>query len=451
MKSASDETSSKPDGVEEADSQPCANIIGETGIVAPVVGWLNSTFVSLRVRDFRVLWIGGLASYVAFFMAMIVQSVVAFGVAGNNQAVGLVVFGQGFAMATMGPIGGAFADRWPKRRVIATFQGGSALIFSSLAWLIATDQIDIMRLAIGSTLIGVTLAFLGPARQGMVVDMVPLELRGNAMAITNVANTGARVLGPALAGILLAADWSGPVGAYLTMALLYATSALSLLFLPKSVVRAGARERPIFADIIDGVQYVVHHRRLFLLMAFFVTVILSGFPHVTVLPGLIENVFGRPASEVSQLFIASALGALLASVSVARFGDSPRAHVIYTTLGCLFGTSLVGVALAPSLGWVMLAMFGVGAGSGAFQTLNAAVIARVTEPAYMGRVMSLVILAFAGFGLMALPYGALADWIGERQTLLAMGVVVLALCAGLGSALARQRWDAPLGRIGTTK
>jgi MFS family permease len=224
------------------------------------------------------------------------------------------------------------------------------------------------------------------------------------------------------------------------MALLYVVSALSLVLLPRSVVRAGARSRPIFADIIDGVRYIVHHRRLLLLMGFFVTVILSGFPHVTVLPGLVENVLGRPATEVSQLFVASAIGALSASVSVARFGDSARAHVVYTALGCVFGVSLVGVSLAPSLGWVMVAMFGVGAGSGGFQSLNGAVIARQTEPAYMGRVMSLVILAFAGFGLMALPYGVLADLVGERRTLLLMGGVVLGLCVVLGSAVARENW-----------
>ena len=403
-----------------------------------LAGWLKTTFGALEVRDFRVVWFGGLASFVAFFMAMIVQSVVAFEIAGNNKAVGFVVFGQGFAMAALGPIGGAFADRWPRRRVIAISQSISAIVFVALAWLVASGNINIVRLTIASTLIGATVAFLGPARQAMVVDVVSHDRRGNAMALNNIANTGARVVGPAVAGVLLASAWSGAVGAYLTMSLFYAVSALSLLLLPKSVVREDARSRPIFADVADGVRYVVHHRRLLLLMSFFVTVILAGFPHVTVLPGLIENVLGRPASEVSQLFVSSAVGALLASIGVARFGDSPRAHVIYTGLGCLFGTSLVAVSLAPSLPWVMAGMFGVGAGSGGFQTLNGAVIAREIEPEYMGRVMSLVILAFAGFGLMALPYGVLADRIGERQTLLTMGCVVLGLCTVLGAALARE-------------
>ena len=79
-------------------------------MVVRVLAWLKATFAALEVRDFRGLWFGGLASFVAFFMAMIVQSVVAFNIAGNNKAVGLVVFGQGFAMLALGPIGGAFAD-----------------------------------------------------------------------------------------------------------------------------------------------------------------------------------------------------------------------------------------------------------------------------------------------------------------------------------------------------
>jgi MFS family permease len=275
----------------------------------------------------------------------------------------------------------------------------------------------------------------------MVVDLVPFERRGNAMAITNIANTGARVVGPAVAGVLLSWDRSGPVGAYLAMAGLYATAACSLLWLPKSVVRADARDRPVFADVAAGLRYVAGHRRLLLLMSFFVTVILTGFPHVTILPGLVENVLGRDAADVSVLFATSATGALTASLAVARFGDSPRAHVVYTAMSTLFGVGLAGIAVAPSLRGVAAAMFLVGAGSGGFQSLNSAVIARHTEPAYIGRVMSLVILAFAGFGLMALPYGVLADWMGERQTLLAMAGVVLGLCVALGIPLARQDWS----------
>ena len=108
-------------------------------------------------------------SFLAFFMAMIVQSVVAFDISGDNEAVGTVVAGQGIAMAAFGPLGGAFADRWPKRRVIAISQGVTVFTFVALAGLVARGQINIELLAAGSVVIGATLAFLGPARQGLVV------------------------------------------------------------------------------------------------------------------------------------------------------------------------------------------------------------------------------------------------------------------------------------------
>lgn len=404
--------------------------------------WLKETFAALAYRNFRVQWLGGLTSFVAFFMAMIVQSVVAFDISGDNEAVGLVVAGQGFAMAALGPLGGAFADRWPKRRVIAVAQGLTVITFVLNAFLIATNQITIEWLALGSVVIGATLAFLGPARQSLSVELVPREMRSNAMAVSNVANTGARVVGPAVAGALLVWPAVGAVGTYLCMAFLYATSAISLLLLPKSIVREGAQEKPVFADIWEGLRYLAGHPQLRLLVALFVLVILAGFPHVTVLPGLVENVYGLAAADVSVLFVASAIGALSASLFVARFSTSPNAHWIYIGHGLLFGFSLLGLAVAPTFEWLTVGMFLVGFGSGGFQSLNAAVIAHHTDADYMGRVMSLVVIAFAGFGLMSLPYGILADWLGEPRTLLIMGAAVLMICAGFGFLLRHVKEDA---------
>jgi MFS family permease len=386
-------------------------------------------FLALQIREFRILWLGTMLSFVAFFMAMIVQSVVAFEIAGNNSAVGLVVLAQGLGMGALGPIGGAFADRLPKRGVVAVGQLTATVIFVAIAWLIATERITILLLAAGAFLIGVTLAFLGPARQGLVVDLVPVARRGNAMAINNIANTGSRVVGPAVAGLLLSWEFAGSVGAYLMMALFYIFSASSLLLLPPSVSHPEARGRPVLADVVEGLSYVWGQRRLRILVLFFATVIFAGFPHVSILPGLAENVFGRSAAEASELYVASAVGALSASVWVVRYGDSRHAHFVYACMALLFGLSLLGTAWAPNYPSVLIGMFGVGVGSGGFQSLNGAVIARETEAPFIGRVMSLALLAFAGFGLMAFPYGVLADWAGERITLAVMGSVVLALTA----------------------
>lgn len=395
------------------------------------------TFASLTIPPFRLLWFGTLLAFHAFFMSTVVQSVVAFDLTGRNDAVGTVVFAQGVAMALLGPIGGAYADRLPKRRVIVAGQVVAGLVFAVLSLLVALDRIEVAWLALGSLFMGASFAFLGPARQALAVEYVPMQMRGNAMALSNVANTGSRVLGPAIAGLCLGIAGFGAAGAYAVMAGLYAISATSVAWLPHSVVRAGATEKHVFADLAEGLRYVWAHHEVRLLLLFFVTVILAGFPHVTVLPGLLENQLGIEAAEVAGLYVVSAAGALSASLAVARLADSSRALVVYSTCAFGFAASLVALAFAPGYWIAALAMFGVGASSGGFQSLNSAVIARLVEPAFIGRVMSLTMLAFAGFGLMALPFGLLADAVGERVTLAVMGAVVAVLSVGFTSALLR--------------
>lgn len=400
--------------------------------------WFSSTFAALATPSFRVLWFGTIGSFIAFFMAMIVQSVVAFELTGTNTAVGLVVAAQGAGMGGFGPIGGAYADRWPKRRVVVICQLMTAAMLCGVAALLHLERLTIEMLCAAAFVMGTSFAFMGPARQSLAVELVPDEHRGNAMAVSQIANTASRVLGPVVAGFLLAWPASGATGAYLCMAFLYMSSALSMAWIPKSVVRAEASDVSVWSSVFEGFGYVWREPRLRLLVGFFISVILIGFPHVSLLPGLVENEFGIDSQAVSTLFVASAVGALLASVSVARFADAPRALSIYTGMALLFALGLGGLALSPSLLAASLFMVLVGAGNGGFQSLNSAVIARGTAPEYMGRVMSLTLIAFAGFGLMALPFGMLADRIGEPMTLGSMAGCVLVISLVLGRALVRE-------------
>ncbi len=404
-----------------------------------MIRWFESTFGSLKVRSFRILWFGTIGSFVAFFMSMIVQSVVAFEITGTNTAVGLVLTAQGAGTAGFGAIGGAYADRWAKRRVVVICQLATALVLSLVAWLVHRQALTIEMLSVAAFVMGAAFAFLGPARQSLVVDLVPEARRGNAMAVSMIANTASRVFGPVVAGAFLGWSIGGATGAYVCMAVLYAASALSMAWIPKSIVRADAQAVSVLASVVAGFRYVFRQPRLRLLLGFFVAVILIGLPHVTVLPGLLENVYGIDSTRVSQLFFVSASGAVVASVSVARFADSARALPIYSVMAVMFGVGLVGLAWAPDLDGATACMFLVGVGSGGFQALNVAVIAKETEPEFMGRVMSLTMLAFAGFALIALPIGMLADRIGEQKTLTGMGVAVLLVAAAFGSALARHR------------
>ncbi len=393
----------------------------------------------LAIRDFRILFIGTLAAFTAFFTSTVIQGVVAFQLTGSNTAVGTAVFGQGVGMVLCGPLGGAFADRLPKRRVIAIGQLIAATCFGTLGVLYALDRIALWHLVTNSFVFGCAFGFLGPARQALAADLVPPSLLGNAMALSNVANTISRVAGPVVAGLLL--DWksAGPAAAYGVMSLLYASSALSLLWLPKSRVRPFAAEKHVVHDLVDGLRYAWNAPRLRLLLIFFVGVMLIGFPHVTLIPGLLENQLGRPAQDVTRYALAAAAGALVTSITVSRFADSPRAIRIYSAFGLAFGFALVALAAAPTFHAGLAAMVLVGAASGGFHALNGAVVARETEPAYMGRVMSLTFLAFAAFSLSALPLGLLADRFGEQRVLLGMGLSVVAVAGWMSVQVARTR------------
>lgn len=384
------------------------------------------TFSALRVPRFRHLWAGTVASYVGFFMSTIVQSVVAFEITGRNRAVGIVVFAQGLAMAFLGPLGGAFADRWPKRRILAVAQLSSAAVFTALALMLVSGALTIFWLACGTLVLGAGLSFLGPARQALTAELVPPQVRGNAMALNQVALTGGQVLGPALAGTLLATRL-GAAGAYAVMAVLYGFSATMLLRLPHSPARSNARETHVLADLAEGLRYVARHPRLRVLVLFFVATIMTGFPYVTLLPGLVENQLGRDADAISALLLVSAVGGLGASLFAARLADSRFAEPAFVAMASVFGAALALLSTAPSYALAMGVMFFVGMGVGGFQSLNGAVIVRESEGVYLGRVFSLTMLAFAGFGLMGLPIGMLADALGERIVLRGMAGLVLLL------------------------
>jgi MFS family permease len=391
---------------------------------------------ALRNPQFRLLWGGSLCAFIAFFTSNIVQQVVAFELTGQNRAVGLVVLGRGLAQITLGPIGGALADRISKRTILVVCQSFTTLVFLGLAYLMWSGRMEVMHLVVGGFLVGVTFAFLGPTRQAYVVDIVSAERRGNAVALNQVALNVSRVVGPAAAGALLAWPLTGATGAFLFMAALYLVALALQSGLPPTG-QPDPEARGLLSDLLEGLGYVRDNPRLRTLVAMFVLVVMLGFPYVTVLPGLCENQLGVDAKAVSMLFSAGAGGGLLASLLMTRVADSRWALTVYRAGGLTFGASLWLLYLSTNTLTATLAMLVVGFTSGCFTTLHGAVILRSTDPRYMGRVMSLGMLAFGAFGLISVPVGMAADRFGEGAVLAVMGSVVCLVVVVLGAVLAR--------------
>jgi MFS family permease len=394
-------------------------------------------FEALRNRHFRLLWLGSISAFVGFFTSTVVQSVVAFQLTGKNQAAGLVVSGRGLAQLLLAPVGGALADRVSKRAILVSTQSVSALVFFGLAFLMWAGQMQISYLTAGGFLVGMSFAFLGPTRSAYVVDLVEQDRRANAMALNQIALNLSRVAGPALSGILLETRALGATAAFVAMGALYAVAVLTQYMLPRTQPNPDAGRATLLGDMLDGLRYVRGNPRLRALLTMFVLTVMLGFPYVTILPGLVKNQLHLPAVMVSRLFLVSAFGGLLASLFGARMAESEHAVSAFRVAGLGFGVCLSLLYFAHGLFVAYVLLFLIGATTGAFSTLNGAVLMRTADPRYMGRVMSLAMLAFGAFGLMGLPVGRLADAIGESATLAVLGGLVCVAVIFQGLQLAR--------------
>ena len=409
---------------------------GDLAVVAPtntpVTGqsWVSSTLAALDSPVYRVIWLGSFVGFLAFNMSGTAQSVVAFDLAGNNRAVGTVMFGQGTAMLLLNPFGGTIADRLNKRLLLIVTQTVIGGVILATAILLQTGLISIPLLALGAFTTGSMFAFLGPSRASILGDIVPHDRIGNAMALLQVAGNVGRICAPFLAGALLSWGFLGASGTYFVIASMFVFVLLFTSRIPN--IRSHSSEgRSVFADMKLGIGHVRSRPRLLhgIVSYYFLTAL--GFSFFVLMPGFVKQELGRGTAEVGAMLGVAAAGGLLGSLIVASLADSKKASVYLRVAGAVGAAGLIAVGLAPGFLTAMLAMVFVGGGVAAFQTLNNSVALKETEPAYYGRVMGLMQVAWGLINLTSLPVGALADALGERTVLSGAGVGLLVVLASL--------------------
>jgi len=410
--------------------------------------WYATTFEALQFRDYRVLWWGSTLATLAFMMTRTVQSVVAFDLAGNSTAVGIVALGSGLAMIFIGPLGGVLADRLSKRLVLLFGQTLVGLCFATIGVLILTDQITIWMLVVLSFVMGLSFSFIGPTRQAYVGELVGRDLLPNAVALSQLSQGFARVVSPMLAGGLIALSISGTGGTYLVMgAIMFAVVATISLLPTSKPVPSG---KSITGNFTAGLTHVRGRPRLLVLILSFVLIVIIGMPYVTVLPAMLENELGRSSESIGVLFTLEAVGGLITGLLVAGSVRGAGAARLMFALGVLFGVGLIALAIVPSFELALVAIFFMGMGLTGFQLTNNALLMMEADQAYFGRVMSLVMIAWGGQGLTALPIGMLADRIGERPVLAIEGglIIVIVLVAAfafsvVGRGESLTSWSSP--------
>jgi MFS family permease len=397
----------------------------------------NSSFASLRLPGYRALWLSGLFTFLGVQMQVVLRAMLAWDLTESPAALGTVLLGFGLAMLVATPLGGVAADRLSKRAILLTSQ--SVLTASALGISVAllSGVAALWMLVAASVAQGAAFGFFGPARMAYTRELVGREQVGNAISLAMLSMNGSRVVAPSLAGALAGVAAIGVGGAYLVSAALSVT-ALGLLFRlgAASVAHEHSARNPV-AELIEGVRYVAGHRRLRLLMGTSFVVIVFGFNYLSFLPALILGELHMGNGALGLAMSIGAVGAVAVALPIARRADTPAAGTILVVAGALFGGSVVALGLAPSYLSALAAVAVAGAATTAYQSLSNTLALALTDDGIEGRVQSLLMLSFAGFGIAARPLGALAEVIGLRPTMVLMGSVttIAAVSFAVGSRL----------------
>ncbi|MDQ0942602.1 MFS family permease [Streptomyces sp. V1I1] len=391
-------------------------------------------FSSLKIRNYRLFATGQVVSNTGTWMQRIAQDWLVLTLTGSASAVGITIALQFLPMLLFGLYGGVLADRLPKRPLLLATQVAMGITGLALAVLTLSGHVQVWHVYLTAFLLGLVTVVDNPARQSFVAEMVGPEQLGNAVSLNSANFQSARLVGPAVAGVLITAVGSGY--AFLLNGLSFLAPIAGLLLMRNSELHKLQRAPRAKGQLREGLKYVAGRPELIwpiVLVGFIGT---FGFNFPIWLSAFVDDVYHSGASTYGLLNTLMAAGSLAGALLAARRGTS-RLRVLVGA-AVLFGVLEIVTAFAPQF-WIFavlmvpIGMFGLTVNV----TANAS-IQMATEPAMRGRVMSLFMMVFVGGTPLGAPLvGWITDTYGPRIGFAAGGTVALVAAIGVGVMLAR--------------
>ncbi|MEU3603530.1 MFS transporter [Streptomyces sp. NPDC006798] len=394
----------------------------------------TTMFSSLKIRNYRLFAMGQVVSNTGTWMQRIAQDWLVLTLTGSASAVGITVALQFLPMLLFGLYGGVLADRLPKRPLLLFTQSAMAFTGLALAVLTLTGEVRVWHVYLTAFLLGLVTVVDNPARQTFVSEMVGPDQLANAVSLNGANFQSARLVGPAVAGVLITAVGSGY--AFLFNGLSFLATIVSLLLMRPAELHKSVRAPRGKGQLREGLRYVSAHPELIwpiVLVGFIGT---FGFNFPIWLSAFVHDVYGSGAETYGLLNTLMAVGSLVGALLAARRGTSKLSILVGAAV--LFGALEIVAAFAPTF-WVFAAilvpigMFGL--------TVNVTANTRIqmaTDPAVRGRVMSLFMMVFVGGTPVGAPIvGWITDVYGPRVGFAAGGAVSLLAAIGVGLMLSR--------------
>jgi len=390
---------------------------------------LSRTFESLAIFKYRVFWLGQLVSVSGTWMQSTAQAWLVLKMTNSPLALGTVTMLQFLPVTVLTLFGGVLADRLPKRKVVFCTQTVAALQALLLAVLVLTNTVQLWQIYALALLLGVVNAFDNPTRQAFVVELVGKEHLQNAIALNSSLFNSARVIGPAIGGIVITAVGIGQ--AFLFNGLSFIPLIVGLLFLrPGQFYAVPQPQRGnMFRQLAAGVRYAAGTPEVLLILMTMAVMGTFGYNFNTILPLIAKYVLHAGAFGLGILTSALGIGSLIAALGVASARRT--SHAVLLGAAALFSVVLTLVGLSPWLPLTLALLVLLGAASIVFSASANTRLQLTTPPELRGRVMSLYFLLFAGTTpIGGFLVGVLATRMGVGATTVLFGAICLLGVAG---------------------
>ena len=406
------------------------------GAAGDPTGGVFHTFRALRHRNFRLFIGGQIISLVGTWMQNVAQSWLVYRLTHSELLLGTAWFCAQIAVFALGPLGGLAADRFSRHKLVIVTQTLSMVQALVLAALTLSGKVEVWHILALAGLLGAINAFDMPGRQALVIQMTSKEDLSNAISLNSAVFNAARVLGPGVAGLLLAAVGEGVCFAINGVSFLAVIGCLLAMRIPAGVTRPA--DSP-WSHLVDGFRYAWRDevvRRSLLLMG---AATLSGMPVLVLIPFFADDLFHRGSQGLGFLMGAMGIGAVVGTLVLARRTRVSGLPQVMVYSGLTVGASFLvfafsrwfylSLAIMPVIGYSVMRQM-----ASANTTIQTSI-----RDEYRGRVMALYSMTVVGLGPFgSLAAGAMAGTLGARVTVALGGLLAIAAAMTYGWTVRRR-------------
>jgi len=388
----------------------------------PTASWRN-TFISLRHRDYLLFWLGMLGIMAGMQMQMLARSYLVYDITNSPAILGIVAAGSAVPMLGFSLFGGAFADRFDRRRIIQAGQASFALLALAVAIVIVTDRVTWVYLLIAAVIQGIAFSFMMPARQSIIPQLVPREQITNAMALSSAAMSAMTLTAPAFAGLLYA--FAGPATVYFIISGLGFGAIVFTSLISLAGTDRGRRKRgSVIKDVGAGLAYIKSNNIVLVLLIIGLATSVLAQPFRMLMPLFIVDVYELGPRAMGLLVSAMGGASLFGALFVASISNWRRGMLLLIG-SFMSGIALVLIASVPIYYAAVLFMIPLGLGDAGRRTLNQSLVMEETDDEFRGRVMSVFMLNRGMMPLGVLPTAIMAEYVGAQVAIGTLGVLLL--------------------------